>query len=369
MLSSRPLMQNAHTSEKQKAQPKRRERGEGHLYRRGNLWWFKYYVRGQEIRESSRSATKQVAVEILQERLKEVRDGGARPHIRKITYTQMRDRLYEDFRLKGHKSLLTHKDGKPYIGPVPALDRFFEGYKAQEIDTSLMKKFIAERQKAGVSNSGINGSLRILRRMFRLQHKENGYPVNLIPFFPLLPADKPRKDFLTQQQYEKVLAELPGDLQPLFICSYFTGARRSELLRLTWADIDMQGGFIRFEETKNDEPREVPFIGPMRKTLEAQRAKLPKAKKVFVWADGSPIRSFKGSWKSALDKAGLAGHLWHGNRRSQAVNLMASGVDEQLAMELTGHRDRDTFRRYRQLVREAKLAAAQKLNQHLGVSE
>jgi hypothetical protein len=53
-------------------------------------------------------------------------------------------------------------------------------------------------------------------------------------------------------------------------------------------------------------------------------------------------------------------HVFHGNRRSPAVNLMASDVDEQTAMSLTGHKDTKTFREYRVLVEEAKRAAIAK---------
>ena len=48
------------------------------------------------------------------------------------------------------------------------------------------------------------------------------------------------------------------------------------------------------------------------------------------------------------------------NRKSQAVNLMTAGVDEQTAMAITGHKDSDTFRSYRVLVEEAKRAAIAK---------
>jgi hypothetical protein len=39
---------------------------------------------------------------------------------------------------------------------------------------------------------------------------------------------------------------------------------------------------------------------------------------------------------------------------------MTAGVDEQTAMEITGHKDTETFRGYRVLVEEAKRAAIAK---------
>ena len=73
---------------------------------------------------------------------------------------------------------------------------------------------------------------------------------------------------------------------------------------------------------------------------------------------GKPIKDFRRTWEKALLAAGIEGkHLFHGNRRSQVMNLMASDVDEQVAMSITGHNDTNTFRGYRVLLEEAKRAA------------
>jgi len=343
--------------------PKRRARGEGGLIKRHNTWWVRYYHNGERKEESSGSDKKQVAVELLQRRLTESKDQ-AIPDA-KLTYENMRDALYRDYEVRGHKSLLTRVDGTRYVGTVPALDKFFEGCRTKEITTAKIKDFIEDRQLEGVSNSGINGSLAVLRRMFWLQVQESRFPRNLVPHFPMLPKNKPREDFLTQEQYEKVLAALPDDLKPLFVVSYHTGARKSELLTLRWADVDMDAGLLLFRETKNREPREVPFIGPLGDTLKALRAEHPDTEFVFVRKSGRPIKDFRRAWELAIKAVGLEGHRWHGNRRSLAVNLVASGVDEQTAMSLTGHKDRATFRGYNVLVRAAKQAAAAKVTEHL----
>ena len=132
----------------------------------------------------------------------------------------------------------------------------------------------------------------------------------------------------------------------------------------------MEAGFLLFTHTKNKEPREVPFAGPMRETLEAQRAKHPEAETEFVFVrdSGKPIKDFRRAWKLAVESTGLEGHRWHGNRRSLAMNLIKSGADEQTAMTITGHKDGATFRGYRVLLRRNKLNAAQRLTDHLNGS-
>src|SRR5207244_2865956 len=103
-----------------KKESRRREHGEGRVYKRGRTWWVQYYVDGEQVRESSKSELKTVALDMLQDRLVAARAGELAPV--KVTYTVVRDLLYKVFEQQKNKSLLTRKDGAQYIGPVPALD-------------------------------------------------------------------------------------------------------------------------------------------------------------------------------------------------------------------------------------------------------
>src|SRR5262245_26026011 len=48
----------------------KRPRGTGRLFQRGGVWWIAYYHRGQEIRESAKTASEQKAGRLLRERLR-----------------------------------------------------------------------------------------------------------------------------------------------------------------------------------------------------------------------------------------------------------------------------------------------------------
>ncbi len=70
-----------------------------------------------------------------------------------------------------------------------------------------------------------------------------------------------------------------------------------------------------------------------------------------------------------MEKAGLVagrdGHVFHGTRRG-AISMHADlGIDEQLSMPITGHRDPGVHRRYRQLRKQQILAAQKVLNERL----
>src|ERR1019366_8036790 len=44
----------------------------------------------------------------------------------------------------------------------------------------------------------------------------------------MLEEDNVRQGFLEQDQYERLLEELPANLKALFVCGYHTGARKNE---------------------------------------------------------------------------------------------------------------------------------------------
>ena len=81
--------------------------------------------------------------------------------------------------------------------------------------------------------------------------------------------------------------------------------------------------------------------------------------------EGQKICDFRKAWKTACKKSGREGVIVHDLRRSAARNLSRAGVPEAVAMEITGHKTRSMYRRYRIVDERDLREATERLQAHL----
>ena len=335
--------------------------GAGTVYLRGNIWWISYHVRNRPIQESSGSTRKAEAENLLKQRVGEVA-AGVRVGPQRATIGDLCKLVIEDNRVRGlsdtiHVELRYNSNIAPLLARLPA-SRFGQNQIRQYIDS---------RRGDGASNATINRELAILRRGFKLGTREDPPLVSRQPAMPVLPETNVRQGFLEQDQYEKLLQELPANLKGLFVCGYHVGARKNELRRIQWSQVDLEGEAIRLPAsmTKTKRPRTLPIYGDMCRWLERQRETCPAGCEfVFHGRGNHPVDNHLNGWREACERAGVAGLLFHDLRRSAVRNMKRAGIQDKVAMEISGHRTRAVFDRYN-IIDEADIQdAGQKLEEY-----
>ena len=317
----------------------------GSLYRRGNVWWVKYYRNGKPYRESSKSTKKMVAKKILDRREGRIAQGRLPGvHFEKTTFDQLSEDFLRDYRINRKKSI------KRAERSVEKLKEFFENYRAVDITTVSINEFVELRLNEGAANATINRELAALKRLLNLGKNQTPPLVEHVPYIPMLKENNTRKGFFEHGEYQALSKALPEHLKDFVTFAYKTGWRISEISNLTWNQVDRKQGIIRLEvgETKNDEARTVYLDSELKEIIASKWANrqnlLPY---VFLNKDGNNrIKRFDKTWKMACKEAKIGLKHFHDFRRTAVRNMVRAGIPERVAMMISGHKTRSVFDRY-----------------------
>lgn len=175
----------------------------------------------------------------------------------------------------------------------------------------------------------------------------------------LLKGEKKRVRFLSESEADKLITRCPAHLKPVVTLALHTGMRKSEILRLTWGQVDRKTGYITLYDTKNNERREV----PINKTVDDLLKKLPINinGRVFNY-QGEALADVKRSFASACTSAGINDLHFHDLRHTFASWLVMKGVDLRTVMELLGHKSLKMVLRYAHLAPDHKSKAVHVLD-------
>ncbi len=354
-------------------------RGDGTLYRQNNSanYWMQFFLNGRKHRESTGESDEKKARDALKKRLKQVHASEVTGlmfesvRMRKITVSNLCDALESDFTLRGKWSSQNRSHLKRVRDDFG--DLLAAAVTPEQIDKYIERRLARRRGAKGELIPGdrpasINRSLQLLGQSFSLAVKRG--TLSRAPYIrKLSEADNVRQGFFSDAEVKSVLANLPDDgLRDFVEWAACTGQRKGETVSLTWDMVDSGEVRIPGELCKNRRPRVIP-LGPELAEIIARRRKARRlvpmdgvtqlAEPIFHRGDGLPIGEFKKSWATATQKAKCAGKLFHDLRRTCARRLLAAGVPQVIARELTGHRTSAMFDRYA-IVSNVDVLAAQK---------
>jgi integrase len=239
----------------------------------------------------------------------------------------------------------------------------FGGMLGEDITEAKIREYCRKRlDRDGMTPATLRRELALLKRMLRLASPR----LPRVPLVDMPRVDNARQGFFEEHELQAVLQHLPGHARNLVEFLYLTGWRSSEAFRLQWSDVDFQRQMLWLRDSKNREPRIFPFKyhARLEELIRRQRRAVAEwelgtgriCPSVFHWR-GKAIRKLRRCWQSACKAAGLRDRLLHDFRRTAVRNLIRAGVQQAIAMKITGHRTDSIFRRYL-IVDEELLAQA-----------
>jgi integrase len=159
---------------------------------------------------------------------------------------------------------------------------------------------------------------------------------------------------LTEDERPRLLAACDASsnrfLAPVVVLALSTGARKQEILGLTWADVDLRRATVTFQHTKNRTRRTLPLV---RRALEdvQQLAKVRRLDTplLFPRVDGRRPIDLRYAWAQALQAAGITDFRVHDLRHSAASYLAMSGASLVEIAAILGHQTLQMVQRYAHL--------------------
>ena len=147
-------------------------------------------------------------------------------------------------------------------------------------------------------------------------------------------------------------------LHAMALMAMKTGARRGELLALTWRDVDLEAGVASLGKTKNGDRRTLVLLADVIEALRPFKSSDPDR---FVF--GSVRSKYQvptnmgSAWREAIERAAIKNFKFHDLRHCTASYMAQAGIPLNVIAEVLGHRRLDMTKRYSHLTTQTKASA------------
>jgi integrase len=249
---------------------------------------------------------------------------------------------------------------KNHINPVFGA-MYMDELKKQDVIQLISK--LLERYAPGT----VNRVVILLRYIYNLAIKWEtaGILKNPTAGIPLLEENNQKERYLTPEEARKLVAALKGSenkmLQFIIPMLILTGARKMEVQKARWEDINWEQRIWRIPLTKSGKARHVPISDGALMILES----IPRIGGCpWVFPNPKthkPYNSYYNSWNTVRKSVGLGDVRIHDLRHSFASFLVNSGRSLYEVQRILGHTQISTTQRYAHLSQDSLLTAANEI--------
>ena len=348
------------------------------IYKRGEVYWYKFMWQGRMVRESTKQGNDKVARQMEAAHRTSLAKGEVGIRERKIvpTLVEFCEKRFEPW-VESTTSKKTWLDF--YRVGLRAIKgcRSLANLKLDEITSEKATEFGAYRQAQGLQVSTVNSSLRVLRRVLRIA-SEWGM-LDTVPRIKMLPGERHRERVVSFEEEARYLAIAREPLASVGAVLVDTGMRPEECYRLRWEAITWlngRNGTLLVTHGKTKAARRVlPMTPRVRSILEQRWNSTGKPQEGWIWAVPTQSghiepSSLKKQHRRALHDSAVRPFVLYSLRHTFLTRLGESGCDAWTLARIAGHSSVAISARYVHPSEDAVLDAVEKLTRHkIGHSE
>ena len=349
------------------------------VYKRGQVFWFKFRYCGQMVRESAKTGSKTVAREAERVRRRELEESWNQIKRRKLpplfsvaatdwlkTRTGIAPSTERSYKLS--ISHLTADFGKQLLCDVSGED---------------LAAYQTRRKHDGVSNRTVNLELGVLRSILRRYRIWEGISADV----DFLKEDPSPGRALSHDEETRLLDAASNSrcrsLYPVVMLAINTGMRANEIRGLKWEQVDFLAKSLTVGKSKTVagtgrviplNPRAMALLSHWRGLFagaDPEHYVFPHEKYGLAGNDRKlcayeiiptePMHRWKVAWESARKTANIACRF-HDLRHTFISRLAESQASDSTVMALAGHVSRAMMERYSHIRMEAKRKAVEDLS-------
>lgn len=228
------------------------------------------------------------------------------------------------------------------------------GEQREKLGTELIdKKFNGNKKTRSAAT--VNRYLAALSHVFSIAVKEWGWiENNPLRNVSKLKEPRGRIRFLSNEERDRLLKACRESessfLYLIVVLCLSTGARKMEIVGLTWDEVDLNRAVIILEDTKNGDRRVLHITGHAFALMQ-QHAKIRSLQSNLVFPGSNPKKpiDIRTPWENALKKAEIKDFRFHDLRHSAASYLAMNGATLAEIAEVLGHKTLQMVKRYAHL--------------------
>ncbi len=241
-----------------------------------------------------------------------------------------------------------------------------------------LENFRNQSMGAGKAPKTITVEIKILRTVLNVARRQGRITTNPAEAVELPKVVSNTRDVFTPEQVRMLLTEAKDEWQTAILAGFYLGARLSDVINLTWENVDLTGGVITYEQHKTGKSVTAPLHPDLKNHLFKQAGDNPRAplcptlQKRSVGGRSGLSQTFTNIMRDAgigqqqVKGKGKQGRMFsklsfHSLRHTFTSALANANVPAEVRQKLTGHADDATHQKYTHLELEPLEAAIAKL--------